>query len=223
MSLPLHLQQKIIDRDLDSYIKFCYDKDYLVCDEIGSRRFLKKYNVNYKNPNDLIYMDDEYNENRSYSEILTLYYKYYIKEKLECSRRGLTSLPDLPNVKDLDCSRNKLKSLPDLPNVKHLDCSSNKLTTLPDLPNVNYLFCDYNKLTRLPELSNVVQLVCHNNKLTRLPELLPRLRSLDCSHNELTSLPKLPNIIMLFCNNNLLQYTHDEYHQMYPDLEVLEF
>jgi hypothetical protein len=71
---------------------------------VESRKFLEKYHVNYKNPNDLIYMDDVFDENRSYTDILILYYKYYTQKKLKCSRKRLTSLPDLPNVEKLDCS-----------------------------------------------------------------------------------------------------------------------
>src|SRR5689334_11067239 len=71
---------------------------------------------------------------------------------LDCSGKGLTELPPLPNCHSLNCNNNSLTTLPPLPKCGSLRCYRNELTTLPPLPECRYLECQDNLLTTLPPL-----------------------------------------------------------------------
>ncbi len=120
-----------------------------------------------------------------------------------CKYNQLTSLPPLPNCKNLVCDYNQLTSLPPLPNCTDLVCLNNQLTSLPPLPNCKILYCSNNELTSLSDLTNCIILNCSYNKLTSLPPL-PNCIELWCIENLLTSLPPLPNCKILYCSNNEL-------------------
>jgi len=131
--------------------------------------------------------------------------------KIDLSRRGITSIPNLSrfiNLQELDCSYNKLITLPKLNNtLQQLDCSHNDLISLPELnENLKYINCSNNNLISLPKLNENLQYIdCSDNNLISIPELNKSLYQLVCSDNNLISLPELnENLLRLYCHNNNL-------------------
>jgi Leucine-rich repeat (LRR) protein len=147
-------------------------------------------------------------------------------EKLDCSRMGLTELPEslyFPNLTHWDLSWNNLVTLPDdlnLPSLRNLDLHQNELQSLPEnlnsiCPVLRKLNCGFNQLTALPSMDSFLQLRelrelhCYNNQIQTLPTLhLPNLKKLGISNNHLTNLPEnmfLPMLQDLSCQNNPLE------------------
>lgn len=66
---------------------------------------INKFQINYKDPQNFIYVmnDVEYNESRSWRKILDLYFNLYKKTYINCSYKYITSMPKLPNTKLIGC------------------------------------------------------------------------------------------------------------------------
>jgi hypothetical protein len=123
--------------------------------------------------------------------------------KLDCTLKGLSSLPELKNCMILCCSGNYLSSLPALERCTKLNCSNNGLTSLPTLKGCTELKCTNNQLTSLPALEICTELWCFKNQLTSLPTL-DQCIELCCYNNQLTSLPALERCTYLRCSRNQL-------------------
>src|SRR6187399_2944587 len=120
---------------------------------------LDKYKVDYNYRGNLIYIDEKfewyfYKDSivADLNKIFLLYLRYYNMEKVDCSKKKLTSLPVLPKLKILNCDDNRLISLPDLsPGLQELYCSYNALTSLPEVlsQRLRILECCGNQLKSL--------------------------------------------------------------------------
>ena len=108
------------------------------------KKFLKRYQVDYNDPDNFIYVqnnvkkEDYFSENGdpNYCELFRLYSKFYDNKEIIFKSRydgKISSMPLFPNLETLDCSSHNLTSLPNgMVNLKNLSCSSNKLKSLPN-------------------------------------------------------------------------------------------
>ena len=183
------------------------------------KKFLKRYQVDYNDPDNFIYVqnnvkkEDYFSENGdpNYCELFRLYSKFYDNKEIIFKSRydgKISSMPLFPNLDTLDCSSHNLTSLPNgMVNLKNLSCSSNKLKSLPnDMVSLIELNCEKNELTILPTgLLSLKILQCGHNPLSSLPNVFQNLTFLSCVVCQLTSLPKdLHNLTTLICVNNEL-------------------
>jgi len=130
-----------------------------------------------------------------------------------CSECAFSSLPRLPNLKELNCSGCPIQRFPDLPvSLRSFWCSNCPMTRLPSLPpNLELLWCsDCVWLVSLPPLPDSLKgLVCSNcpllSSLTSAPDvpLPPNLEELYCNGCvSLKFLPEFPDSIRkVECNN----------------------
>lgn len=106
----------------------------------------------------------------------------------------LTSLPFLPNLRELTCSVNCLKAIPFYPNLTFLSMSHNNIVNCNQYHDsqLRYFDCSYNPGFNLDfRLPHCTQLYINNNELISLDmTLVPSLVLLDASFNKLTELRK---------------------------------
>ena len=119
---------KFIDspKDLSNYcslntyfFNLCKDNKTFIC-----KHFLHKYQVNYENQNDFIFITNKVNQKDylindkwNYPSLFKLYMKHFYKEEIECNNRGITSFPIYPNMKKFDGRNNQLTSFPIQPEM----------------------------------------------------------------------------------------------------------
>ena len=129
---------------------------------VGLEMF-KKYDVDYTDKGNLIYMDINFDDVYSsktcvydMEKIYNLFLKYYHMQDIDCSEKGITSIPKFPNLKVLDCSNNKIKVIPEhLKNLTFLNCSDNELSCFPKLPKLEVLICSNNQFIRFPGFTDL--------------------------------------------------------------------
>jgi len=81
---------------------------------------------------------------------------------LNCNDAPLiTSLPDMPNLKELYCYNTQITKLPYLPKLTILNCYNTQISSLPDLPKLSVLYCYNTQITKLPYLPNLLYLECN--------------------------------------------------------------
>jgi len=172
--------------------------------------FLKKYKVDYEDPNNLIYEKLSLKKAKTIikesnlKEIFKLYLKYYNKNRIICkTKRSITSVPILPNVEIFECNNNNLEKLNEMDKLEYLECNNNKLKELPYLPNVSKIICKENKLNEIPSLPNLDFLECSSNNIKKLNDF-PKLDYLKCSDNKISEIPNYPKLKTLYCDDNLI-------------------
>lgn len=175
----------ILNKNLN---KICVENE-----EYIAKKMLNKYNVDYQDPGNLIYVHTPYDQERSFNSILDLYTEFYIRQAIVYNNKGITSIPSLPHLEILVCCDNKIVSIGECNNLDHLSCSNNRLTHLPFFPNLCMLICDGNNLTSLPEYPKLSVLICSYNNFFTLPEY-PLLQELHCNNNSIHTLPVYPNL-----------------------------
>ena len=98
-----------------------------------------------------------------YKRIFKLYMLNYNKRVIECHRRGITSIPSYPELKQLYCNDNQLTTLSSYPKLYRLVCNNNQLITLPNLPNLRFLYCKGNRLSILPKFPKLQYCIADDN------------------------------------------------------------
>jgi len=158
--------------------------------EVVAEIMLKKYNVDYKNPGNVIYLEipiekfytaclDTY----VLDKIYLLYLKCYGMKKIYVSgKKFITSVPILPNLEEFYCRSTSITSIPLLPNLRILDCKYTRISTLPLLPKLEELQCTDSAMSLLPAFPELKKLFCNNTNIKHLPEF-PEIEFLLC-HNK---------------------------------------
>ena len=120
------------------------------------KHFLKRYQFNYKDPSNFIYVEnkkniDEYQKGESwnYYGLFKLYMKLFNKTEIYINKY-ITSFPIYPNMTKFYCRMNRLTSFPTQPNMVEFYGSYNKLVSFATQPNMVYFQGDNNKLTSFP-------------------------------------------------------------------------
>src|SRR2546422_776480 len=166
--LPIEIILEILFllKDIDSYFNlFLVNKRINnICKQCSSqisKYFLNKYQVDYNDPTNFIYVYKKLNINdysNDYLKILQLYFSYTGMKKIECYNKKITSIPAFPNLQELHCILNQITTLPKYPNLKKLNCKYNQITTLPKYPKLRVLNCNENKITTLQEYPELQEL-----------------------------------------------------------------
>jgi hypothetical protein len=146
---------------------------------------LKKYKVNYKDPNNFIYKIDNLDIKdfeKNYIKIYKQYMKYYENYEIDCENLGITSFPTYPKLKNLYCSNNANISIENQPSLEKLDCSNCFIEKLPEMPNLIYLDCNRNYIEHLGDYKNLQVLNCADNYIKKIP-IYDDLRWIDISGN----------------------------------------
>jgi hypothetical protein len=174
-----------------------------------------------------------------------------VKEVLDISNLGLTSLPSLPEgVEWLNCGGNPIEDLGILPaSLKRLDCSETKIMKFGNLPEgLEYLHCKGCKMLKtvdnLPDSVRKLDLsYCHElEDIERLPLELrelkliqtwkvrhiafpPKLRVFWAEDFGLQYLPELPETLRkLICNKlDFKYYNYYSYYKTLPSVALPEF
>jgi len=154
------------------FFKICQENTYTI-----SKNFLNKYQVDYTDPNNFIYVfnnvniKDYKNNNRwNLGSIFKLYMKTYSHTSINCDNMGITSFPIYPNMKNFSGSNNKLTTFPVQPNMIDFLGNNNKLTTFPIQPKMEYFEGSNNNLTTFPVQPKMEFFNAFNNKLTSIPD-----------------------------------------------------
>lgn len=185
---------------------------------------LEKYDVEYKDPNNFIYKMSKKstqsvkNEDGTFdlAAVYSLYMQWYYVEEINCTKKGITSIPVYPNLKKLLCTFNNLRKIPSFPSLQKLFCYNSGVEEIGACPALQVLEIQRNKLKKLISFPRLEKLTCSYNDLKELPRL-PSLRLLFCEHNRLTHLPEFPMLEMMTCNcNSLLELGS------YPKLSLLD-
>ena len=170
-----------------------------------AKHFIKKYNINFNNPNNLIYFGLQKKQFEEIKvdplKILKLYLKYYNREQLTIYGIEIDEIPILPKLIELYCNDNEIKKISNFPNLKILYCERNQITSISNLPKLIELYCDDNQITSMLNLPKLIELNCANNQITSI-ENLPNLNILYCDNNQITSMSNLPKLRILVCENN---------------------
>ena len=139
------------------------------------KAFLKKYQVDYQDPNNFIYFNENTDEfipaTTDLEKVFDLYLAHYYNPILKVIRKNITQIPIFPNLKELYCQGNKLTTLPEMPNLQKLYCYGNKITFIPPMPFLKELSCEYNNLTWIPPMPHLQKLYCEGNKITFIPRM----------------------------------------------------
>lgn len=172
-----------------------------------------------------------------------------VKEVLDISALGLTSLPELPEtVEWLNCSKNPIDCLDGLPRgLKRLDCSETSIVKFGELPDgLEYLHCRgclmLSEIDRLPDSVRKLDLsYCHElGDIERLPNELRELKLIQtwklrhiayfpaklrvfwAEDFGLQYLPELPETLRkLICNKLDFKYLEYAYYYKPPPLPAL--
>lgn len=202
--------------DPDSLWSMCRaNKGYMrVCKEnmdIILRNVLREYNVNYKDPRSLVYIErvrvrgmrlyrymDINNfkrEDGSYKlgDIFLRYKRVWYNEvgELNLGGLGLTSIPKMPKLGRLICEGNDLRELPDFERLEYLDCSGNNIERLGNMPMLLELQAGNNPLREIGGLERLVRL--EGGNLLSL-ERLWGMQSLDIVNVRVSRKIKLEDI-----------------------------
>jgi len=177
--------------------------------QIIFKTMFNKYQIDYKDPTNFIYVMNKINMNKvktiiksnDFKTIFKLYLKFYQEQSINCAWANITSIPIYPRLKLLECNNNQITTLPVMPKLETLNCDNNQITTLPVMPKLITLSCDNNQITTLPVMPALKILYCYNNQITTLP-IMPALEVLDCDDNQITTLPVMPRLKTLSCRNN---------------------
>lgn len=187
---------------------------------------LRKYKVEYMEPNNFIYkmsgvsIDSVKREDGSFDlvGVYSLYMEWFYVDTINCSNRGITSIPVYPNLKKLICTFNKITSVPGYPMLKKLFCYNSEVEEIGGCPALRVLECQNNKLKRLDKsFRRLEKLVCSFNGLEELPSSFPYLRLLFCEYNKLEAIPELEVLELLTCSHNGLRSLGS-----YPKLTLLD-
>lgn len=185
---------------------------------------LKKYEVDYRDPGNFIYkmsgtkLEAVKNDDGTFDldAVYSLYNQWYYVDEINCTKKGVTSIPVYPNLKGLICTFNNLKKIPSLPSLQKLFCYNSGVEEIGMCPVLRVLEIQRNKLEKLMPFPRLEKLTCSYNNLKELPEM-PSLRFLFCEHNQLTSIPQLPMLEVMICYRNDLEELGS-----YPKLSLLD-
>jgi Leucine-rich repeat (LRR) protein len=140
---------------------------------------------------------------------------------LYCSGcQQITSIPNLPNLRELHCTNTKVTLIPPtLVNLRELYCSYTKVTLIPStLINLRELYC-YNTLVLfIPNLPNLRRLYCNNTSVTSIPLGLQYSSSDNCPWLVLENITKLIPIQKRFKNKYRLRRSIILLEYFYPDI-----
>jgi hypothetical protein len=172
--------QKLCSQNKE-FFKICKQNTYII-----AKNFLNKYQVDYTDPNNFIYIFNnanikDYKDNNRWNlgSIFKLYMKAYSYKEIICDNMGITSFPIYPNMKKFNGFNNKLTSFPVQPNMIDFFGSNNKLTSFPVQPKMEYF-------------------EAYNNNLTSFP-VQPKMEYFNALNNKLTSIPDQPNLEYYYC------------------------
>lgn len=118
--------------------------------------FLDKFQVDYKDPTNFIYYEEDsfkYKDS-TFFIIFKLYMKYYNINDIRVSNKNITSFPIYPNMIIFDGENNQLTSFPIQHNMIVFYGENNKLTSFPDQPQMALFSGDGNELTSQPEINS---------------------------------------------------------------------
>jgi len=154
--------QKLCSQNKE-FFKICKQNTYII-----AKNFLNKYQVDYTDPNNFIYIFNnanikDYKDNNRWNlgSIFKLYMKAYSYKEIICDNMGITSFPIYPNMKKFSGVNNKLTSFPVQPNMIDFFGSNNKLTSFPVQPKMEYFNALNNKLTSIPDQPNLEYYYCY--------------------------------------------------------------
>ena len=146
-TLPKELFYQIFDKikDTKSILRLsqtCKNNNYIYkTNEIYKAKCeLDKYQVDYKDPTNFIYIYNErstpLNPQGDYDliEILKIYKLQFNIKKIHCNYKAITSFPAYPVMTECIINRNKLTSFPIQPMMTYCEISRNKLTRFPVQP-----------------------------------------------------------------------------------------
>jgi Leucine-rich repeat (LRR) protein len=131
----------------------------------------------------------------------------------------ITSIPNLPNLRDLYCTNTNVISIPDLPSLQVLLCYNIKINSIPStLGNLRYLGCSNTSVLFIPNLPSLQVLYCSNTPVTYIPLGLQTSFHSNCPWLVLENITKLIPIQKRWKykfktrrSNELLEY-------FYPDI-----
>jgi hypothetical protein len=173
-----------------------------------SKHFLKKYQVEYTDPNNFIYKYndksiDNYrtNDKWDYKKLLKLYMLNYDVKIIRCESKEITSFPIQPNMTWFIGRNNQLTSFPIQPNMTSFDGRRNQLTNFPIQPKMVDFYGHNNKLTNFPIQPEMTEFMGEKNQLTSFP-IQPKMTFFDGDNNKLTSFPIQPNMEIFVGRNN---------------------
>ena len=219
----------------DDIKNFCSQNKYLhnLCQDnesVIARHFLNKYQVDYSDPTNFIYIynnvkinnyrDD--NNRWDYVKIYKLYMKQFNKTKIEISNNVISSFPIYPKMIEIEISDNLLTSFPIQPEMKEFMGSVNELTSFPVQPKMKYCDVEGNQLKSFPIQPKMTYCDISSNQLTSFP-VQPKMTQIRCNNNQLTSFPVQPNMTKISAENNPFIYfpvqpkiPKIKYYRLYP-------
>lgn len=218
--------------DIEDFIKLCKINQhyYKICKnnkQYIAKKLLEKYNVDYNDSRNFIYIannarkNDYISSQTDYVSILRLYYNFYkytdinIRRNLEGTahnnknsinfhlRKKISSFPIYPNLVRLSISDNLLTTFPIQPSLEDLHIQGNRLTSFPIQPKLKKLLIYDNQLTSFPIQPELIYLHIYRNKLISFPKQ-PKLQTLLISDNKLTLFNIQPELLHLDISNNNL-------------------
>lgn len=230
--------------ELDAFLSLIKSKKSLYkiyqSDSDIPRLLLKKYNVDYENPNSLIYVHtstsiDNYLKNGIYDYygLIKLFLKIFLKHSLVIYS-PYKIIPTLPNLKSLTCL-NKVDNWSELSNLEEFTyklinmtdinmpvCPKLKTliikninTDIPCYPKLEIFRSENSIIKSLQSCKNVKIISLHQTFLKDIPDFT-ELEYLDCHNMNLTKLPYCPKLKYLDCSNNKINHLQD-----YPQLKTL--
>ncbi len=150
---------------------------------------LIKYQVDYMDPTNFIYVvNNQKLENFyknglwDYNKIYDLYMKYFYEKTVRyVSNSGsrpvkITSFPVQPKMTNCYIENNNLTTFPVQPEMTFCSIQNNNLTTFPVQPKMTSCYIENNKLTNFPVQPKMTHCYLKNNQLTIFP-LQPEMTS----------------------------------------------
>ena len=173
--------QVALRTDPDTLKKMCVVNKFYHCvysdnKEYIFKKFLEKYQVEYSDPTNFIYVYNKVSienyvveEKFKYQGILDLYMKNFYLKDILYSGTNMTTFPIYPNMTHFFGERNKLTSFPVQPNMLYFNGDFNQLTSFPVQPNMTHFNGRDNKLTFFNIQPNMTHFTLGCNQLTSFP------------------------------------------------------
>ena len=215
LTLPYEMQLEILKNfDLKTFIEYCKTCDPSLTASV-SRHIIKTYNIQYNDPDNLIYRHSKQKHENyvktvgdkkyvKYLGILELYYSVYVLETLANMHSRTSSIPDLPNLKRLTLTGCHFKSIGNFKNLEEL-FTNRELKSIGKCPKLEELYgtCGFTDMSSMTFMSmKTLNIMCPS--LTHLP-LTPNLIVLECKNSPLLSvLPEYTDIIDIYVSGAAL-------------------
>jgi Leucine-rich repeat (LRR) protein len=219
--------------DPNSLINACSTNKmyYRICKEnkdIIFKSILKKFKVDYKQPKCLLYLrkqgkkyifDDQNlyrNSDQSFNfGKLFLKYKIWYNETgvLDVPRLGITSIPELPNIRELFCPNNELIDLPYFKRLEFLDCRYNNISVLPQMPELVELHVSDTKIREISGYPNLRIIQGENLPFIKKLQNLPRLNYFKARVSD-----KI-NFINVICQEKIILDIENGFRRSFDDIQ----